>query len=115
MHVVPEVHWTHNSTIVLAIFTLIGAVVVVMECQQVFNLCLLREFMTPFEVGVNRRQIVGFVVDAVVGVIRVTGDHFVDAAVIGMAHHKRALPGLQAIVAIDRFRVKTVVGVNFQI
>ena len=71
--------------------------------------------MTSLEAGVNRSQVVGFVIDAVVGVIRITGNHFIHAAVVGVAQHECALPGFQAVIALDGFGVKTVVGVDLQI
>ncbi|WP_373370987.1 hypothetical protein, partial [Klebsiella quasipneumoniae] len=50
---------------------MIFAVVVVVESQQIFHLRLLGELMAALEAGVDRGQVVGFVVDAVIRVVGV--------------------------------------------
>ncbi|HHC1347082.1 TPA: hypothetical protein ACN7AY_004928, partial [Klebsiella pneumoniae] len=45
------------------------AVVVVVEGQQIFHLRLLGELMAALEAGVDRGQVVGLVVDAVIRVV----------------------------------------------
>ena len=108
-------HRAHDGIVVLAVVDVIAAVVIVVEGEDVLHLRGLGEFIQPFEAGVDRGQIFGFVEHAVVRIIGVAGDHLVHAAVVGMAQHHAALPGVQAFVAFNRFRIKAVVGVQLQV
>ncbi|CAM3595611.1 hypothetical protein KLGR536_22460 [Klebsiella grimontii] len=71
--------------------------------------------MQPFKAGVDSGQVIGFVVDAVIRVIGVAQDHFIDAAVVGVAQHQPALPGVETLVAVHRFRIEAVVGVYLNV
>ncbi len=115
VHVVPEIHRPHDGAVVLAIVGVVPAVVVVVEGQQIFHLRLLGELMAALEAGVDRGQVVGFVVDAVIRVVGVAQDHLVHPAVVGVAQHQAALPGFEARVAVHRLRVKAVVGVHLDV
>ncbi len=86
-----------------------------MEGQNVLHLCRLGELVQPFEAGVHRGQVLGFVEHAVVRVIRVAGNHLVHAAVVGVAQHHATLPGVGTLFGVDGFRVEAVVGVQFQV
>ncbi|MNY78871.1 hypothetical protein D3C86_2192810 [compost metagenome] len=66
VNVVPPVHRTHNRVVVFAVVGAVAAVVIVMEGEDVLHLGLLGELMQPFEAGVNRGQIFGFVEHTVV-------------------------------------------------
>ncbi|MNE29767.1 hypothetical protein D3C80_1232580 [compost metagenome] len=103
VNVVPPVHWTHNRIVVFAVVGVVAAVVVVVEGEDVLHLCCLGEFIQTFEARVYRGQVFGFVEHAVVRVIGITRDHFVHAAVVGVAQHHAALPGVQTFVAFDGF------------
>ncbi|WP_446668470.1 hypothetical protein, partial [Klebsiella pneumoniae] len=50
------------------------AVVVVVEGQQIFHLRLLGELMAALKAGVDRGQVVGFVIDAVIRVVGIAQD-----------------------------------------
>ena len=88
-----------------------------MEGQQIFHLRLLGKLIVPLEAGVDGGQTVGFVVNAVIRVIGVAQDHFVDAAVVtvGVAQQQAALPGIKLRVVIHRFGIKAVVGVHLNV
>ncbi len=60
VHVVPEVHRPHDGAVVFAVVGIIFAVVIVVEGQQIFHLRLLGELMAALEAGVDRGQVVGF-------------------------------------------------------
>ncbi len=102
VHVVPEVHRSDDGAVVFAVVGIILAVVVVVEGQQVFDLRLLGELMAALEAGVDRGQVVGFVIDAVIRVVGVAQDHLVHPAVVGVAQHQAALPGFETRVAVHR-------------
>ncbi|MNL83218.1 hypothetical protein D3C87_2107990 [compost metagenome] len=59
-------HRTHNRVVVFAVVGVVAAIVIVVEGQDVFHLCCLGEFIQPFEAGVYRGQVFGFVEHAVV-------------------------------------------------
>ena len=103
MNVVPPVHRAHDGIVVLAVVGLIAAIVVIVEGEDVLHLRRLGEFVQPFEAGVDRGQVFGFIEHAVVRVIGVAGNHLVHAAVVGVAQHHAALPGVQTLVALYRF------------
>ncbi len=73
-----------------------------MEGQQILDLRLLGELMAALEAGVDRGQVVGFVVDAVIRVVGVAQDHLVYPAVVGVAQHQPALPRFETRVAVHR-------------
>ncbi|MNC57164.1 hypothetical protein D3C77_662670 [compost metagenome] len=85
MHVVPEVHRPHDDAVVFTVVGVVLIVIIVVEGQQIFDLCLLSEFMATLEAGVDRGQVVGFVVDAVIRVVGVAQNDLVHPTVVGMA------------------------------
>ncbi len=86
-----------------------------MEGENVLHLRRLGEFIQPFKAGVDRGQILGFIEHAVVRVIGVAGNYLVHAAVVGVAQHHAALPRVQTLVALHRFGIKAVVGVQLHV
>ncbi|SBH39500.1 Uncharacterised protein [Klebsiella pneumoniae] len=71
--------------------------------------------MAALEAGVDRGQVVGFVVDAVIRVVGIAQDHLVYSAVVGVAQHQAALPRFETRVAVHRLRIKAVVGVHLDV